>query len=87
MNKIERLHDAELDIMLAVWKTEDPVSSTWILEQLQNKREWALSTLMTVLSRLTKKGFLICRKQGWNNLYLAAVGEEEYRANEGKSIL
>jgi len=85
--KIKRLPDAELEIMLVVWKAATPISSTYISEQLQDKRKWALATLMTVLARLTEKGFLICEKEGRNNLYYAAIREDEYKENEGKSIL
>ena len=63
------------------------MNSSWILEQVQGSRKWALATLMTVLSRLVEKGFLICEKEGRNNVYRAAVGEAEYKQNEGKSIL
>lgn len=86
-NKIKRLPDAELEIMLIIWNSELPVNSVSILEQLQKQRTWGLPTLMTVLSRLVKKGFLICEKQGRNNLYHVAVGEEEYKQSEGKSLL
>lgn len=85
--KIKRLPDAELEVMLAVWKAGKPVNSSWILEQLQDSRSWALATLMTVLSRLVDKGFLICEKEGRNNVYRAAVGETAYKQTEGKSIL
>ncbi|WP_243259197.1 BlaI/MecI/CopY family transcriptional regulator [Clostridium sp. 'deep sea'] len=85
MNK--RLSDAELDIMLAVWSSDQPVSASTILAELKGKREWALSALMTALSRLIKKGFLRCEKQGRNNLYYFIVDEDEYKQAEGKSIL
>lgn len=86
-NKIKRLPDAELEIMLIIWNSELPVNSVYILEQLQKQRTWGLSTLMTVLSRLVEKGFLICQKQGRNNLYYAAIGEEEYKQSESRSLL
>lgn len=85
--KIKRLPDAELEIMLAVWKAGEPVNSSWILEQLQGSRPWALATLMTVLSRLADKGFLICEKEGRGNLYRAAIGEADYKESEGKTML
>ena len=85
--RIKRLPDAELEIMLVVWKAGTPVNSSYILERLQGRRKWALATLMTVLARLTEKGFLVCKKDGRNNLYHASIGEDEYKANEGKSIL
>lgn len=85
--RIKRLPDAELEIMLVVWKAGRPVNSSYILEQLQGRRKWALATLMTVLARLTEKGFLVCAKAGRNNLYHAAIGEDEYKEKEGRSIL
>lgn len=85
--KIKRLPDAELEIMLIVWKSGKPVSSSFILEQLGDKRKWALATLMTVLARLVEKGFLHCEKEGRSNSYRAAVTESEYKESEGKSTL
>jgi len=85
--RLKRLPDAELEIMLIVWKAAAPVNSTYILEQLQGQRTWALATLMTVLARLVEKGFLVCEKQGRNNLYRAAIGEDEYKQSEGRTIL
>lgn len=87
VEKIKRLPDAELEIMLVIWKAETPVNSSYILDQLQDKRRWGLATLMTVLARLSEKRFLICKKQGRHNLYYAAIGENEYKESEGKSIL
>ena len=87
MTLSKRLGDAELEAMLAVWAAGEPVNSTYILSQLEGKRTWKLPTLMTVLSRLVEKGFLILEKQGRNNLYSAAISEESYRRSEGKNVL
>lgn len=84
--KQKRLPDAELEIMVIVWAQDAPVSSSFILERLEGRR-WGLQTLLTVLSRLTEKGFLSCEKQGRYNLYRAAVAEDDYKRAEGKSLL
>ncbi|MBW4084987.1 BlaI/MecI/CopY family transcriptional regulator [Paenibacillus sp. S150] len=86
-NEIKRLPDAELEIMLVIWRAGAPVSSSYISEQLRGKRKWALATLMTVLSRLVEKGFLHCQKQGRSNSYHAAISEMKYKESEGKSTL
>lgn len=83
----KRLSDAELEIMLVIWHSEQPVSASYILEALKGKRKWALPTLMTVLTRLIKKEFLICEKKGRNNFYRSIVEENTYKEREGKSIL
>ncbi|OMD91403.1 MULTISPECIES: BlaI/MecI/CopY family transcriptional regulator [Paenibacillus] len=87
INEIKKLPDAELEIMLVIWKTGNPVSSSYISDQLRNKRNWALATLMTVLSRLVDKGFLYCEKEGRSNSYRAAISETDYKECEGKSTL
>jgi predicted transcriptional regulator len=88
MNRpIKRLPDAELEIMIVIWKSGKPVNSSYILEQIRAKRTWALATLMTVLTRLVEKGFLVCEKKGRSNMYRAVISEDEYKESEGKSTL
>lgn len=87
MNTIKRLGDAELEIMPAIWNSKDKVTSTYVLEHLQKKRKWALSTVMTSLSRLCEKGFLTCDRTTGSNLYLPLISEEEYKAKESQSFL
>jgi len=87
MNKIKRLSDSELEIMLIIWHSETSVSSSYVLDHLQGQLKYKLSTLMTVLSRLTAKGFLACDKQGRNNFYRAIIDEDDYMQSESKSIL
>ena len=87
-DKSKRLSDAELEIMLVVWHSEvDKVSSSYVLEHLEGKRNWALPTLMTVLTRLVNKGYLKREKLGRNNLYLSIISEDTYKEREGKSVL
>lgn len=86
-HQIKRLPDAELEIMIVIWKSGKTVSSSYILDQIRDKRTWALPTLMTVLARLVEKGFLICEKEGRSNTYRASISEAEYKESEGKSTL
>ena len=87
MSEIKRLGDAELEIMLEIWNSNDAVTSNYVLEQLKSKRKWALSTLMTSLSRLCDKGFIKCDRTTGNNLYSAIILEEDYKSKENKSFL
>lgn len=84
---IKRLGDAELEIMQIIWEAGNPVTANYVLERLQSRRKWPLSTLMTVLSRLTVKGFLSCDRTQRNNLYIPLIPEEAYRASESSSFL
>lgn len=84
---MKSLGDAELEIMKVLWKAGDKVSSTYILAALDGKLNWKLSTLMTVLTRLEKKGFLVCDRQTRTNLYQASIREKEYMAEESREFL
>lgn len=84
---MKSLGDAELEIMKVLWKAGDKVSSTYILAALDGKLNWKLSTLMTVLTRLEKKGFLVCDRQTRTNLYQASIREKEYMAQESREFL
>ena len=56
---IERLPDAELEVMQAIWDCEPPVSRADIEPLLQRRHPMATTTLLTLLGRLTQKGY--CR--------------------------
>ncbi len=84
---IKRLPDGELEVMLAIWQENEPVSSSHIQQKLAGKLNWPLSSLMTVLARLIEKGFVACEKRGRNNFYSALIEEQAYKQAEGSSFL
>ena len=84
---MKKLGDAELEIMLVLWETQEPVTSTFILEQVKETRTWKLPTLMTVLARLVEKGFVYCDRSTRTNYYTALVEEKEYKEQESQSFL
>lgn len=84
---MKKLGEAELEIMQVIWKTNVPVTSSFILKELQERRKWQLSTLMTSLSRLVDKGFLSCDRATGNNLYSSIISENDFKAKESKSFL
>ena len=47
----KKLGEAELEIMQVIWSSENPLTSNYILNELQGRRKWQLSTLMTSLYR------------------------------------
>lgn len=85
--KLKKLGDAELEIMLALWEETEPVTSGHILERIRGKRNWALSTLMASLERLADKGYVHCDRSTRTNYYTALVSAEEYKAEESRSFL
>ncbi|MDE6960894.1 MAG: BlaI/MecI/CopY family transcriptional regulator [Lachnospiraceae bacterium] len=83
----KKLGEAELEIMQVVWDSERPVTSNYILKELQGRRKWQLSTLMTSLSRLADKGFIHCDRSTRSNLYHPIISENEYKTGASKHFL
>lgn len=86
-NILKKLGEAELEIMQVIWKSENPVTSNYILKELQGRRKWQLSTLMTSLTRMADKGFVHCDRSTGNNLYTSVISENEYKAGASKHFL
>ena len=85
-NTLKKLGDAELEIMQIIWNSNAAVTSNQILKELQERRKWQLSTLMTSLSRLSEKGFVNCDRSTGTNLYTPIISENDYKTKESKNF-
>lgn len=83
---MKRLPDAEFSVMQGVWSCDVPVSTADLKAYLDEKKEWNMSALQTVLSRLEEKGFVKSEKNGRNRFYTPIISEEEYLVEEGRSF-
>lgn len=86
-NTLKKLGEAELEIMQVIWDSDPPVTSNYILKELQGQRNWQLSTLMTSLSRLSDKGFVACDRSTGTNLYSPVISEDDYKTGESRNFL
>ncbi|MDE7340009.1 MAG: BlaI/MecI/CopY family transcriptional regulator [Lachnospiraceae bacterium] len=86
-NILKKLGEAELEIMQVIWDSEGPVTSNYILKELQGRRKWQLSTLMTSLARLADKGFVSCDRSSGSNLYTSVISENEYKTGASRRFL
>ena len=87
VNAMERLPDAELEVMQALWRQEKyPVSSAALMEELAGRR-WQTATLLKLLSRLEERRFVAGTKEGRSNAYTPLVKEADYLASESRSFL
>lgn len=84
---IKRLPDAEFTVMKAIWSLEDPVTTLMINEHLSSDIHWKPQTLLTILARLTEKGFLDSERRGRERCYSTLISEEEYLRIETGSFL
>lgn len=79
---MERLPDAELEVMRAVWGLCAPCATGEIHRLLEEGRPWHLSALQTILGRLTGRGFLSTEKTGRQRSYTPLIAQEDYLAFE-----
>ena len=84
---MKKIPDAELELMMVIWDSEQPVSRMDIERKMENHRDVVPSTNLSLLSRLEKRGFLRKEKQGNVNYYSALVGKAEYLQAEGQRVL
>ena len=81
---IQKLPESELDIMLVLWKQKSGMSRSEIEKIVNQKKTLAPTTILTLLSRLVKKGFVSIKRVGNLNKYHWLVSQEEYQQKEGK---
>ena len=84
---IRRLPDAELEVMQAVWDCEAPVSRSDIENVLNKTRPMAVTTILTLLSRLVERDFLTIERSGRSNCYTPVISKQDYLAAQSKSFL
>lgn len=78
-NKMEKLTDREVDVMMAIWNsTYEAVPTGEILRHINRAKRNSLQTLQVVLRRLCEKGVIQCEKGRQTNLYRPLIKEEDY---------
>lgn len=82
-----RLPDAELDVMQAIWEYTPPVSKDDVAQLICETHPMAVTTLQTMLSRLTDKGFLRVELRKRKKYYTPCVSREEYLAAQSRRFL
>ena len=72
--------ELEASVMERMWEADAPRSVRDVLEALQQDRDIAYTTVMTVMERLFRKGMLTRVEQGRAYLYSAAQSRADYAA-------
>ena len=84
---IQKLPESELDLMIVLWEHKNDMSRSEIEKIVNQKKTLAPTTILTLLSRLEKKGFVSVNRDGNLNKYRWLVSQEEYQQKEGKGML
>lgn len=83
---IKKLPDAELEVMQAIWSCESPVKRSEIDEILKESHPMAQTTLLTLLTRLSDKGFIQIEKVNRSSVYIPLIKEEDYIKEQSKTF-
>ena len=86
--KEHRLPESEFIVMKAIWAADAPITSAEIMDQVGRERGWKPQTLLTLLARLTEKGFIGARPgTGREKLFSALISHDEYLARETSAFM
>lgn len=78
MGELIKLPDAEFEVMKVVWEAQPPITTRMIMDQLGKRRKWKMPALITLLTRLTERGYLRSEKQGKERHYYPLINREAY---------
>ena len=74
--------------MKIIWANGGTALYAEIVKALEDKgTPWTKNTIITLLSRLTNKGFVKANKTGFRNQYTAIVLEADYQEAQTKTLL
>lgn len=83
---IRRLPDAELEVMQAVWACKPPIFRKDLEAILETTHPMAVTTLLTLLTRLSEKGFVATEKDGRRSRYVPLVTRQDYLAAQSSTF-
>lgn len=75
------LPDSELEIMMAIWDSPLPVTSRKLMEAIGTAKGWKTATVISFLTRLEDRGFLMSYKDGKERSYVPTADRELYLAS------
>jgi predicted transcriptional regulator len=78
METVSILPDTQYEIMKVIWSQPTPISSAQVGAFLKPHKNWKPQTVLTLLKRLTDRGFLSSERRGKDRVYTPLVTQEEY---------
>ena len=85
-DSVRRLPDTELEVMQVIWNCTPPVSKADIEENIYSSHPMAETTLQTLLTRLSEKGFLSVTIEKRKKYYSPLIPREDYQISQSKSF-
>ncbi|EGT3849443.1 BlaI/MecI/CopY family transcriptional regulator [Clostridioides difficile] len=83
----KKLPDSEFKIMKYMWNSGyKTATSKEVADEMEKEYSWKQTTTLTLLLRLTKRGFLASQKIGKHTHYTILIKEKEYLKSETKKL-
>jgi BlaI family transcriptional regulator, penicillinase repressor len=79
---MKRLPEAEFEIMKIVWTSSPPVTTGMIMGEIAGGKSWKIQTVVSLMQRLTERGFLRSEKKGKERFYYPMVKKDDYLSYE-----
>jgi predicted transcriptional regulator len=81
MSKRNRMQgELENSVLNVLWSAEQPLTSNEVLAAINTNDELALTTILTVLTRLQEKGLVVREASGRTGLFSTAQSRDEHVA-------
>ncbi|MBE6707822.1 MAG: BlaI/MecI/CopY family transcriptional regulator [Ruminococcaceae bacterium] len=74
----KKLPDTEFEVMFAIWNTEPPVNTAYLMDKVGKNHGWKAPTLISFLVRLEERGYITSEKKGKERLYSPTSDKAEY---------
>lgn len=85
---LRSLGSLESQIMEILWEAKEPIKGRTIFEEIRSRRPIAYTTVMTVLERLSQKGFVKKElEEDRAYVFQAALSKGRYVQESSKSVL
>lgn len=86
---ISKLPEAEFEVMKTIWENPSPISTKEVFAYANKSHptNWALSTVQSLLSRLTARGFLFTEKDGKDRVYSPKISLVQYQKFEADVLV
>lgn len=84
--KVDKISEAEAEIMRVIWEHDGPVTYSYIRTILTQQEGWESPTINTLVNRLVKKGILTQEKKEVY-YYTALISEKEYMQAKTESFI
>ena len=72
------LPESEFEIMTIIWQGEPPFTTDKLMKILGEKKNWKSPTLISFLTRLEDRGFIMSYKKGKERYYIPLADRDAY---------